>query len=319
MMQNRPVTEISVVIPVYGCRSCLPELHARLQRTLSACAASHEIVFVDDGSPDGSWPVLEQLAQGDDNVRAIKLSRNFGQHAAITAGLEHARGDWIVVMDCDLQDPPEGIPRLLEAARSGYDIVLARRTGRRHSFFRRLSAYAFSVLMKMFNRALFDWSYGSFSAISRKVADEFVKLRERDRHYLFVLQWLGFRTTSIEYAHAERLEGESSYTVGKLVKHAFDGIFFQTTVLLRWIVYLGFLVSLSGVLLAAYFIYDYFTRSIYPGWTSIVVLTLVIGGFIITSTGIAGLYIGKIFDQVKQRPLYVVDRVVDRVSPREPN
>ena len=166
--------------------------------------------------------------------------------------------------------------------------------------------------MKMFNRALFDWSYGSFSAISRKVVDAYVKLRERDRHYLFVLQWLGFRTTSIEYAHAERPEGESSYTVGKLVKHAFDGIFFQTTVLLRWIVYLGFLVSLSGVLLAAYFIYDYFTRSIYPGWTSIVVLTLVIGGFIITSTGIAGLYIGKIFDQVKERPLYVIDQIASR-------
>jgi len=312
MMQNRPMTEISVVIPVYGCRDCLPALHARLQSVLSGCAASHEIVFIDDGSPDGSWPVLEQLAHSDGNVRAIKLSRNFGQHAAITAGLEHARGSWIVVMDCDLQDPPEEIPRLLEAARGGYEIVLARRTGRRHSLFRRLSAYAFSSLMKVFNRALFDWSYGSLSAISRKVADEFIKLRERDRHYLSVLQWLGFRTTSIEYAHSERHQGESSYTVGKLVKHAFDGIFFQTTVLLRWIVYLGFLVSLSGVLLAGYFIYDYFTRSIYPGWTSIVVLILVIGGFIIISTGVAGLYVGKIFDQVKGRPLYVVDRIASK-------
>jgi polyisoprenyl-phosphate glycosyltransferase len=312
MMQNRPVMEISVVIPVYGCRSCLAELHARIRRALSDCAASHEIVFVDDGSPDGSWPVLEALAQGDGNVKAIKLSRNFGQHAAITAGLEHARGGWIVVMDCDLQDPPEDIPRLLAAAHGGYDIVLARRSGRKHSLFRRMSAYAFSGLMKMFNRALFDWSYGSFSAISRKVADEFVKLRERDRHYLFVLQWLGFRTTSIEYEHAERHDGESSYSVGKLIKHALDGIFFQTTVLLRWIVYLGFLVSLTGILLAGYFVYDYFTRSIYPGWTSVVVLILVIGGFIITSTGIAGLYVGKIFDQVKQRPLYVVDRIASR-------
>lgn len=312
MMQNRPVTEISVVIPVYGCRDCLPALHARLQSVLSGCAASHEIVFVDDGSPDGSWPVLEQLAQSDANVRAIKLSRNFGQHAAITAGLEHARGGWIVVMDCDLQDPPEEIPRLLEAARGGYEIVLARRTGRRHSLFRRLSAYAFSGLMKIFNRAMFDWSYGSLSAISRKVADEFIRLRERDRHYLSVLQWLGFRTTSIEYAHSERHQGESSYTVGRLIKHAFDGIFFQTTVLLRWIVYLGFLVSLTGVLLAGYFVYDYFTRSIYPGWTSIVVLILVIGGFIIISTGVAGLYVGKIFDQVKERPLYVVDRIASK-------
>jgi glycosyltransferase involved in cell wall biosynthesis len=312
MTENRPMVEISVVVPVYGCRNCLRELHARIQSAISGCAASHEIVFVDDGSPDGSWSVLEELAQGDGNVKAIRLSRNFGQHAAITAGLEHARGGWIVVMDCDLQDPPEEIPRLLEAARSGYDIVLARRTGRRHSLFRRLSAYAFSGLMKMFNRALFDWSYGSFSAISRKVAGEFIKLRERDRHYLFVLQWLGFSTTSIEYAHAERHDGESSYSVGKLVKHAFDGIFFQTTVLLRWIVYLGFLVSLAGVLLAGYFVYLYFARSIYPGWTSLVVLILVIGGFIITSTGVAGLYVGKIFDQVKERPLYVVDRIASR-------
>lgn len=306
------MVEISVVIPVYGCRSCLPALHARLQSAMAGCAASHEIVFVDDASPDGSWPVLEELARADANVKAIRLSRNFGQHAAITAGLEHARGSWIVVMDCDLQDPPEEIPRLLEAARSGYDIVLTRRSGRRHSLFRRLSAYAFSGLMKIFNRALFDWSYGSFSAISRKVADEFVRLRERDRHYLFVLQWLGFSTTSIEYEHAERHDGESSYSVGKLVKHAFDGIFFQTTVLLRWIVYLGFLVSLAGILLAGYFVYLYFARSIYPGWTSLAVLILVIGGFIITSTGVAGLYVGKIFDQVKERPLYVVDRIASR-------
>jgi polyisoprenyl-phosphate glycosyltransferase len=315
MMDNRPAMEISVVVPVYGCGSCLPELHARIRRAVSACAASHEIVFVDDGSPDGSWPVLEALARADANVKAIKLSRNFGQHAAITAGLEHARGRWMVVMDCDLQDPPEDIPRLLEAARGGYDIVLARRAGRKHSVLRRISAYAFSALMKTFNRAIFDWSFGSFSAISRKVADEFIRLRERDRHYLFVLQWLGFRTTSIEYAHAERYDGDSAYTFGRLLKHAFDGIFFQTTVLLRWIVYLGFLVSLAGALLAGYYTYLYFVRSIYPGWTSLVVLILLIGGFIITSTGVAGLYVGKIFDQVKDRPLYVVDRI----ESREPN
>ncbi len=140
--------------------------------------------------------------------------------------------------------------------------------------------------------------------------DAFLRFQDRDRHYLFILNWLGFRTATIEYEHAERHSGSSSYSFRQLVRHALDGMFFQTTVLLRWIVYVGFWVSLAGFLLAAYYLYMYLAHAVYPGFTSLAVLILLIGGFIIMSTGVAGLYIGKVFDQVKGRPLYVIDQAV---------
>lgn len=303
---SRP--ELSVIVPVYGCRDCLGALHSRLSAVLAKAVRGYEIVFVDDRSPDDSWRLLEELARRDSNVRAIRLSRNFGQHAAITAGLDRCAGEWAVVMDCDLQDPPEEIPRLLDAARGGYDIVLARRRQKKHSLFRRLAARGFFRLINLFSGTRFHGEYGNFSLISRKVVDAFSQLRDRDRHYLLILHWLGFSRTEIEFVHAARFSGKSSYTLRSLLRHAFEGVFFQTTRLLRWIVYLGFWISASGVVLAAYFVYQYLAHAVYPGWTSLAVLILLIGGFIISSTGIAGLYVGKIFEQVKGRPLYVVDR-----------
>jgi len=300
--------ELSVVIPVYRCTECLAELHRRLSAVLSDLR--HEIIFVDDGSPDGAWELLERLAHERPAVQAIRLSRNFGQQAAITAGLAHSSGRWVVVMDCDLQDPPEEVPRLIAKAREGYDIVFARRTERKHSPLRQLGAKVFFSAINFSNNSRLDGAFGAFSLISRKVVEAFLTLGDRDRHYLFILNWLGFQATAIDYLHAERSAGASSYTFRALIKHAFEGMFFQTTALLRWIVYFGFLVSSCGLLLAAYFVYAYFVHSIYPGWTSLAVLILLIGGFIISSTGISGLYVGKIFEQVKGRPLYVVDRVV---------
>jgi len=242
----------------------------------------------------------------------MRLSRNFGQHAAITAGLAECRGTWAIVMDCDLQDPPEEIPRLYKTACAGFDIVFARRKQKKHSLYRRLAARAFFGVINFFNQTRIHGEHGSFSIISRQVVDAFLRLEDRDRHYLFILQWLGFNATDVEYEHADRHSGRSSYSMRALLKHAFDGIFFQTTSLLRWIVYLGFWVSLSGGLLTLYFVYQYFAHNIYPGWTSLTVLILLIGGFIISSTGITGLYIGKIFEQVKGRPLYVIDQALNR-------
>jgi glycosyltransferase involved in cell wall biosynthesis len=306
---QRSARELSVIIPVFGCASCLDELHSRLKAVLGRTAPDHEIIFVDDRSPDGAWQALLEITQHDRAVRAIRLSRNFGQHAAITAGLAQSRGLHAVVMDCDLQDPPEEIPRLLALAKEGNDIVLARRKQKKHSVFRRLAAGGFFRVVNFFNNSHLQGEYGSYSVISRKVIDAFLAMQDRDRHYLFILNWLGFQTTDIEYEHMARHSGHSSYTFRALVKHAFDGLFFQTTLLLRWIVYLGFAVSALGAALAIYFVYQYLAHSIYPGWTSLSVLILLTGGFIISSTGIAGLYIGKIFEQVKGRPLYVIERM----------
>ncbi|HEU4656673.1 MAG TPA: glycosyltransferase family 2 protein [Capillimicrobium sp.] len=302
--------ELSVVVPVYGCAGCVEELHRRVMAATEGIEGGVELIFVDDRSPDGSWPKLRAIAEADPRVRAVRMSRNFGQHAAITAGLMEARGRWIAVMDCDLQDPPEQIPLLYGRAREGHDIVFGRRRRRGASPFRRIAARTYFRLMNAFTNSNLQGDYGTFSVISHKVAQAYLALGERDRHYLFILNWLGFAHTEVEYEHGERGHGESSYSFGRLVRHALDGVFFQTTVLLRWVVYLGFAISTLGILAAAYFAIANLTGASYPGWTSLAVFTLTIGGFTIVSTGITGLYIGKVFEQVKERPLFVVDERV---------
>lgn len=308
------MVEISVVIAVYRCAECLPALYDRLVEALEPLADSFEIVFVDDRSPDDSWAYLSGLAQQDERVRAIRLSRNFGQHAAITAGLADSRGAWTVVMDCDLQDPPEEIPRLLEKAREGHEIVLSKRIRRHQSALRRLAGRAYFRVRNFFMRMDMGTEYSTLSVLSRKVVDAFLDVRDRDRQYMLIVYWLGFDRAEIEIEHAERLAGKSAYTMRQLIQVAIEGFFFETTILLRWIVYLGFALALLGALLAAWFVIAFFLFDPYPGWTSVAVLLLVVGGFIITSLGVTGLYIGKIFGQVKDRPLYVVDDVVGRES-----
>jgi polyisoprenyl-phosphate glycosyltransferase len=298
--------ELSVVVPVYGCVDCLEALVRRLHETLDTAEPSWEVVLVDDASPDGSWPRLRELSRTDPKVRALSLSRNFGQHAAITAGLAEAGGRWVVVMDCDLQDPPEEIPRLLETARSGYDVVLTRRDQRRQAWHRRVGARVYFRARNVLLDTKVDTEYSTLSVISRPVVDAFLSLGDRDRQYMLILHWLGFERTVLELEHQERAAGRSSYTLGKLLRVAADGMFFQTTVLLRWSMYIGMLIALSGVFLAAALIVLYFVNRPLPGFTSLAVLILVVGGLIMVSTGITGLYVGKIFEQVKGRPLYVV-------------
>lgn len=302
--------ELSVVVPVYGCRDGLRELHQRVTDAVRGITDSYEIILVDDCDNLGSWEVCAELAGRDVAVKAYRLSRNFGQHAAITAGLAQSAGRWAVVMDCDLQDPPESIPLLYRKALEGHDVVLARRKEKRQSPFRRVASWLYFKLMNVFGKTRIDGGFGSFSILSRKVIDAFLRFQDRERHYLFILRWVGFRSASIQYEHAPRHSGSSSYDLGRLVSHALDGMFFQTTILLRWIIYLGFWVSCAGFVLAAYFVYMYFAHSVMPGFTSLAVLILVIGGFIIMSTGVTGLYIGKVFEQVKGRPLYVIDKSI---------
>jgi len=308
------VTEISVVIPVYNCAGCLRALHERLTASLLAITSDYEVVLVDDRSRDGAWEILAELAGDDPHLKVVRLSRNFGQHAAITAGLTRARGAWTVVMDCDLQEPPEEIPRLYAKAHEGYDIVRAVREGRRHSAFRRLSASLYRRLLS--EREGGDIEFSTLSMISRKVVDAFLELRDRDREYQLVLDWLGFSQATIGFAHAEREGGSpSAYGLRELVGVALDGMFFRTTVLLRWIVFLGFLVAAAGGLLGAYAVYSRYVEDTPPGYTSIVVLLVLLSGFIIISLGVVGLYVGRIFDQVKGRPLFVVDEQIDGDAP----
>jgi glycosyltransferase involved in cell wall biosynthesis len=299
--------EISVVVPVYKCAGCLRHLHERLTLVLTDMGVSHELVFVDDRSPDEAWDALQELVLRDPAVRAVRLSRNFGQHAAITAGVAEAVGQWVVVMDCDLQDPPEAIPDLYAKAQKGNDIVFARRRARRQPWARRIANRIYFWLRRTLTGVDLETEHSNLSIMSRKAADAFLLLRDKHRNFLLILYWLGFQHDSIEFEHADRYEGKSSYSLRGLIQVAADGLFFHTTALLAWIVYFGFLVSLSAVGLAAFFVYERLSSRAFPGWTSIAVLVLLIGGFIIMSTGVGALYIGKVFEQVKARPLYLVD------------
>jgi polyisoprenyl-phosphate glycosyltransferase len=302
------LVELSVVIPVYGCAGCLEALHGRLTESLVPLGKSYEIVLVDDRSPDGAWEQLERLAARDPAVRAIRLSRNFGQQAAVTAGLEHSRGEWTVIMDCDLQDPPELIPQLYSTALEGHQIVYGHQRRQGMSRFRRAASRLYFKILNTFAGASMNDESGSFCIVSRQVVEEFLGFKDRRRHYLLILNWLGFETASVQYEQADRHAGSSSYDFRALVGQALDGIFFQTTTLLRWVIYLGFALSTAGVGFALYVIAAQVTDSFLPGWSSLAVFTLTIGGFIIVSTGITGLYIGRVFEQVRERPLFVVEK-----------
>ncbi len=313
---------LSVVVPVYGCADALTELHRRLVATLEQAVDGFELIFVDDRAGDGSWAILERLAAEDPRVVALRLSRNFGQHKAITAGLVESRGRRVVVMDGDLQDPPEEIPRLLEAARGDAgreeaDIVFALRRTQYQSHMRLWLARLYFWFLSAATGVSIDGSAGSFSLISRKVVDAYIRFADVDRHYMLILKWLGFTTRSVDYERDRRYHGRGSYTFRRLIAHALSGILFQTTSILRWVVYGGLLLSLGGLLLGTYFIVARVFGSVYPGWTSLIVVNLFVGGAVIISVGVVGLYVSKIFDQVKSRPLFVIDRRLARAASPE--
>ena len=219
-------------------------------------------------------------------------------------------------MDGDLSDPPEKIPEMFAKIAEGYDLVMARRFRRSHSWFRIWAAKLYFVILSRLSEEEIDGSYGSFTLLSRKVINGYLQFTERERHYLFILRWMGFRVGTIEYEHLKRTIGRSSYSIVRLFRHAIDGFLFQTTVFLRWIVSLGLLFALGGMALALYFAYQYVVRgTTVPGWTSVIVVILFSTGIILVSVGIIGLYIGKVFDQTKGRPLYVIDAISEASSP----
>ena len=310
---------LSIVVPVYNCAECLRQLCQRLGDTLRTMPVDYEIILVEDRGRDRSWEVICELAESRPNVRGIRLSRNFGQHPAITAGIAKSRGDSVVVMDCDLQDPPEVIPALYAAIQTGADIVFARPRRRGQGLARRTaSALYFRLLNKVSDTRFdgFDGFFGALSMVSRKVADAFLQINDKDRQYTLAIQWLGFESTIIEYDRAVRPHGRSSYTFSALVRQAVKSMLFQTTAFLRWIIYLGFLAAFLGFMASLIVSYRYFFREVPPGWTSLFVLGLLMGGANIAAVGVVGLYISRIFEQVRGLPLYLIDQEVGgTVSP----
>ncbi|MDD5301353.1 MAG: glycosyltransferase family 2 protein [Gallionella sp.] len=307
MKSNSPL--ISVVAPVYKAESCLDELYRRLKAALESISPDFEIVLVEDCGGDNSWQVIERLAAIDSRVRGIQFSRNFGQHYGITAGLDHCRGDWVVVMDCDLQDRPEEIPRLYAKAQQGYDIVLARRGARRDPLLKRVTSWLFYKLFSYLADIDYDAQTGNFRIMSRKVVTNFLRMREQLRFFGGLLQWMGFPTASIEVEHAERFEGNSTYTFAKLWKLAADTIIAYSDKPLRLAVRFGFMMAFLAFCYGMFILgHALFYGSPIPGWNSLIVSLYFIGGIIISILGIIGIYLGKTFDESKKRPLYIVRR-----------
>ncbi|WP_457598091.1 glycosyltransferase family 2 protein [Hydrogenimonas sp.] len=299
---------ISIVIPVYGCARALPELYERLVKTLTPITENFEIVMVNDQSPDNAWEIIKKLSERDPRVKGINFSRNFGQHRAITAGLDYAQGEWVVVMDCDLQDQPEEITKLYNTAMEGYDVVFGRRVKRRDSFFKKWASKLYYAIYMYFSGMYFDSSVANFSIISKKVVKAHRQLREQNRSYSVFSNWLGFKRKDIDIEHAPRAHGKSSYSLRKLINLAIDGIVAHSNKPLRLSINFGFTLAILSFLYAIWLIIRYFVYGVpVAGWTSVMVSIYFIGGMLFANMGILGLYIGKIFNETKNRPLYVVD------------
>ncbi len=298
---------ISVVVPVYKGAACIEELYRRLAAALGTLSQDFEIVLVEDCGGDRSWELIQTLAKRDPRVRGFRFSRNFGQHYGITAGIDQARGDWVVIMDCDLQDAPEEIPNLYRKAQEGYDVVLALRTERKDPLFKRFTSWLFFKLFRYLSGLDYNGDAGNFRIISRKVADSYREMRENLRMFGGLVTWMGFPTASIEVQHAERLAGQSTYTFGKLLKLASDTIIAYSDKPLRLTVNFGILISLVSFAFGLYIIIQYmFYGQSVAGWSSLMVSLYFLGGVIISILGIIGIYLGKVFDEVKRRPLYII-------------
>ncbi len=298
---------ISIVSPVYRAEHLLYELVERLHENLSKITTAYEIVFVEDGSPDKSWEIIEELCKNDHKIKGIKLSRNFGQHYAITAGLDHVSGEWIIVMDCDLQDRPEEIPALYQkAATEQFDIVLAKREERRDTFAKRLSSKLFYGVLSYLTGTKQDASVANFGIYHKTVIGSLQKLREPIRYFPTMIKWVGFRKTHITVEHGERFAGATSYNWKKLFGLAIDIILANSDKPIRLVIKLGLSLALLSFVIGLVMIYKYFTNQItVAGYTSILVSIWFIGGMFLSVLGLIGLYIGKIFEGVKRRPIYI--------------
>jgi polyisoprenyl-phosphate glycosyltransferase len=314
--------QYSVVIPVYNEAEVLPTLYDRLTRVLNGLGEPYEIIFVNDGSADESPLLLQDLQAKDERIKFLSLSRNFGHQIAITAGLDHSTGQAVVVMDADLQDPPEVIPRLIEQWRKGYDIVFAVREKRRgEGLFKRATAALFYRILRRLTATEIPLDAGDFRLMSRKAVETLNDIRERNRFVRGLAGWIGFRQTSVSFVRDIRHAGETKFPLKKMLRFALTGIISFSLVPLQLAGYLGFLVSSVSFFYMMYAIgLKLFTDRVVLGWTSVMVAVLFLGGVQLLSLGIIGEYIGRIYEEVKQRPLYIVDeaRGFDRNTPNGP-
>lgn len=313
MPSSRP--KISVVSPVYCCASCLADLHRRVAASVASITDDYEIILVCDASPDHSWQEILRLADEDPRVRGFLLSRNFGQHYAITAGLDQVRGEWVVVMDCDLQDRPEEIPRLYAEAMKGHDVVFGARAERQDSALKRAGSRAFYGVLNYLSDAHHDARTANFGIFHERVINVLRAMPEPNRAFPIQVKWAGFRQAVIDVQHDARSEGKSSYSLKKLIKLAVDITLSYSDKPLRLSAYLGFIFALGAVLYGMVVIGRYMAGDVVVlGYTSLILSVWLLGGIILFSLGVVGLYLGRVYESAKGRPNYIVARCTDEIS-----
>ncbi len=302
----------SVVVPVYNEESVVEECYRRLKEVMDKTKEPYELIFVNDGSRDSTAEIVGNLCAKDKNVKLIHFSRNFGHQTAITAGMDFSSGQAVVVIDADLQDPPSVILQMIEKWKEGYDVVYGQREKRKgESLFKKATAKLFYRLLASMTSVDIPVDTGDFRLIDRKVCDVMRQLTEKNRYVRGLVSWTGFRQTSVRYVREERYAGETKYPLRKMIRFAMDGITTFSYKPLRISAYIGFLLAFFSFLyLIVVLCLRLFTDMTVAGWTSILAVSLIFNGVVLIMLGIMGEYIGRIYDETKNRPLYIVQEKI---------
>ena len=301
------IPEISVVVPVYGSPESLMELSARLTDSLEMITSTFEVILVNDGSPDNSWDIITKIAASDNRFIGIRLSRNFGQHPAISAGLQKSRGNWVVVMDCDLQDRPEEISNLYRKALEGFEQVVAVRKNRQDSFLKRLSSKLFMKVLTYLSGQEGNHQVGNFGIYNRSVITAINSMPEQIRTFTLLSRWVGFNRAELEVQHMPRQHGETSYSFRQLLSLGLTSVISYSDKPLKMTISFGFCISITSILCATYLVMRNLLWGVsIVGWTSLIVAISFMTGVLMATIGIVALYIGRIFEETKTRPIYIV-------------
>lgn len=298
----------SIIVPMYNEQEVIHHTYAKLKEVMDGYGEPYELVFVNDGSRDQTVEIVEAICQEDNHVKLVNFSRNFGHQIAITAGMDYAQGEAIIIIDADLQDPPEVMLEMIEKWKEGYEVVYGKRLKRKgESAFKKITAMLFYRTMRSMTNFDIPMDTGDFRLIDRKVCDVLRGLKEKNRFVRGLVSWVGFRQTMVEYVREERFAGETKYPLKKMISFALDGITSFSYKPLKIATYIGFALSASSfVYLLVVLCQRLFTSTTQPGWTTIVAINLLFNGIILMLLGLIGEYIGRIYDESKNRPLYIV-------------
>lgn len=303
---------ISIVVPVYNEEEIVRTTYSRLKEVAGKWEDNYEIIFVNDGSTDHTLRILEEISDNNSPIKVISFSRNFGHQMAFTAGLDYAKGGAVIVIDGDLQDPPEVMTELIQKWKEGYHVVYGKRIKRKgETFFKRITANIYYRLMEKLSDTKIPRDVGDFRLMDRSVVDKIKNMRERHRFIRGMVSWVGFKQTFVEYVRDERVAGETKYPFKKMLRFALDGIFSFSTVPLKIVTQLGFLITLLTFLYIVYIVMNRILGHGFPGYASIIVSILFLGGIQLLSIGLLGQYIGRTFEEIKSRPLYIVEKTIN--------